>query len=158
MDVAAVVAELTLAEKASLCQGSGFWHTQAIERLGIPRVMVTDGPHGLRKARDADHVGLSDSVPATCFPTAAALASSFDVDLLYRVGEALGRECRAEDVAVLLGPGVNIKRSPLCGRNFEYFSEDPLVAGRAGSGGGSRRTEPRRRYVAQALRGQQPGD
>ncbi|TCN40524.1 beta-glucosidase [Kribbella orskensis] len=130
MDVDAVVAGLSLAEKASLCRGSGFWHTQAIERAGIPRVMVTDGPHGLRKQPgDADHVGLSGSVPATCFPTASALASSFDTDLLYRVGEALGRECRAEQVGVLLGPGVNIKRSPLCGRNFEYFSEDPLVAG-----------------------------
>jgi beta-glucosidase len=121
---------LTLAEKASLCRGSGFWHTQAIDRLGIPRVMVTDGPHGLRKQPgDADHVGLSGSIPATCFPTAAALASSFDPGLLYRVGEALGRECRAEQVGVLLGPGVNMKRSPLCGRNFEYFSEDPLLAG-----------------------------
>ena len=103
-----------------MCRGSGFWHTQAIERAGIPRVMVTDGPHGLRKQPgDADHVGLSGSVPATCFPTASALASSFDADLLYRVGEALGRECRAEQVGVLLGPGVNIKRSPLCGSNFE---------------------------------------
>ncbi|WP_344221177.1 glycoside hydrolase family 3 C-terminal domain-containing protein [Kribbella sancticallisti] len=129
MKIQSLLGDLTLAEKASLVRGSGFWHTQGIERLGVPRVMVTDGPHGLRKANDADHVGLSDSVPATCFPTAAALASSFDVDLLYRVGEALGRECRAEQVGVLLGPGVNIKRSPLCGRNFEYFSEDPLVAG-----------------------------
>ncbi|WP_344111013.1 glycoside hydrolase family 3 C-terminal domain-containing protein [Kribbella alba] len=122
--------QLTLAEKASLCRGSGFWHTQSIDRLGIPRVMVTDGPHGLRKQPgDADHVGLSGSIPATCFPTAAALASSFDPGLLYRVGDALGRECRAEQVGVLLGPGVNMKRSPLCGRNFEYFSEDPLLAG-----------------------------
>ena len=130
MEILSLLAQLTLAEKASLVRGSGFRHTQDVDRLGIPRVMVTDGPHGLRKqAGDADHVGLSNSVPATCFPTASALASSFDVDLLYRIGEALGRECRAEQVGVLLGPGVNIKRSPLCGRNFEYFSEDPLVSG-----------------------------
>jgi beta-glucosidase len=130
MEIRSLASELSLAEKASLCRGSGFWHTQGIERLGVPRVMVTDGPHGLRKQPgEADHVGLSGSVPATCFPTASALASSFDPELLHRVGEALGRECRAEQVGVLLGPGVNIKRSPLCGRNFEYFSEDPLLAG-----------------------------
>jgi beta-glucosidase len=122
--------ELTLEEKASLVLGADFWHTRGIERHGIASVLVTDGPHGLRKQGDAaDHIGLSGSVPATCFPTASALASSWDVDLLRQVGEALGRECRAEGVGVLLGPGINIKRSPLCGRNFEYFSEDPLLAG-----------------------------
>ncbi len=122
--------QLTLEEKASLLDGSDFWRTQPVERLGIPAVMVTDGPHGLRKQREGgDHLGLSDSVPATCFPPAAALASSWDPDLLERIGRALGTECRAEDVAVLLGPGVNMKRTPLCGRNFEYFSEDPRLAG-----------------------------
>ncbi|WP_344248782.1 glycoside hydrolase family 3 C-terminal domain-containing protein [Isoptericola hypogeus] len=132
-DVERVLAELTLAEKASLLSGLDFWHTQPVERDGetlVPSVMVTDGPHGLRKQDEsADHLGLGGSVPATCFPTAAALGSSWDADLLRRVGEALGRETRTHDVAVLLGPGVNIKRSPLCGRNFEYFSEDPVVAG-----------------------------
>ncbi|MFI2104759.1 glycoside hydrolase family 3 C-terminal domain-containing protein [Isoptericola sp. NPDC019693] len=132
-DVERALASLTLEEKASLLSGLDFWHTQPVERDGetlVPSVMVTDGPHGLRKQDEsADHLGLGHSVPATCFPTAAALGSSWDADLLRRVGEALGRETRANDVAVLLGPGVNIKRSPLCGRNFEYFSEDPVVAG-----------------------------
>lgn len=130
LDVERVLAELTLEEKAALTSGSDFWHTEAVERLGVPAVMVTDGPHGLRKqATSADHLGIGDSVPATCFPPAAALASTWDVGLLERVGRALGRETRGNDVAVLLGPGVNMKRSPLCGRNFEYFSEDPALAG-----------------------------
>ncbi|WP_432571343.1 glycoside hydrolase family 3 C-terminal domain-containing protein [Kineococcus sp. SYSU DK005] len=125
-----LLARLTLEEKASLLGGSDFWHTTAVERVGVPAVMVTDGPHGLRKqAEGADHLGLNASVPATCFPPAAGLASSWDTALLRRVGEALGRETRAERVAVLLGPGVNMKRTPLCGRNFEYFSEDPVLAG-----------------------------
>ncbi|GAA3944298.1 glycoside hydrolase family 3 C-terminal domain-containing protein [Actinoplanes auranticolor] len=134
LDVQALLATLTLEEKASLLDGADFWRTQPVERLGIPGVMVTDGPHGLRKqAGESDHVGLNDSVPATCFPPAAGLASTWDTGLLARIGEALGRECRAEQVAVLLGPGVNMKRSPLCGRNFEYFSEDPLLAGELGA-------------------------
>ncbi len=134
LDVARIVEELTLEEKASLCLGSDFWHTAPVERLGVPAVMVADGPHGLRKQPDeADHAGLGGSNPATCFPTASALGSSWDVDLLRSVGEALGRETRAEDVAVLLGPGINIKRSPLCGRNFEYLSEDPLLSGVLGT-------------------------
>ncbi|MBO3100885.1 beta-glucosidase [Cellulomonas fengjieae] len=133
-DVERALAQLTLEEKASLTSGSDFWHTTAVERVGIPAVMVSDGPHGLRKQADnPDHLGLGESVPATCFPTAAALGSSWDADLLTRVGEALGRETRANDVAVLLGPGVNIKRTPLCGRNFEYVSEDPVVAGVLGA-------------------------
>lgn len=130
LDVEALLRRLTLEEKASLCIGSDFWHTAPVERLGIPAVMVADGPHGLRKESDEHGQGvLGGSVPATCFPTAAALASSWDVDLVEQVGAALGRETHAEDVAVLLGPGVNIKRSPLCGRNFEYFSEDPRLSG-----------------------------
>lgn len=133
-DVEHVLAGLTLEEKASLTSGSDFWHTQGVDRAGVPAVMVTDGPHGLRKqAEDADHLGLGASVPATCFPPAAALGSTWDPALLHRVGEALGRETRANDVAVLLGPGVNIKRTPLCGRNFEYVSEDPFVAGVLGT-------------------------
>jgi beta-glucosidase len=130
LDIPALLAELTLEEKASLLDGEDFWHTQPIERLGIPSIMVSDGPHGLRKQAEAgDHLGLNASVPATCFPPAAGLASSWDVELIDRVGAALGRECRAAEVSVLLGPGVNMKRSPLCGRNFEYFSEDPALAG-----------------------------
>ena len=126
--------ELTLEEKASLCLGSDFWHTAAVSRLGIPAITLSDGPHGLRRQPDAgDHVGISGSLPATCFPTASALGSSFDPELVRRVGEALGEEARAQDVQVVLGPGINIKRSPLCGRNFEYFSEDPLVSGVLGA-------------------------
>ena len=133
-DAAASVADLTLEEKASLTSGASFWWTKGIERAGIPPVMLTDGPHGLRKQRgSADHLGIGDSVPATCFPPAVALGSSWDTALAHRVGEALGVESSIENVAVILGPGVNIKRSPLCGRNFEYFSEDPIVSGVIGA-------------------------
>ena len=125
-----LLAQLTLEEKCSLLSGSDFWHTQPVERLGIPALMVSDGPHGLRKqAVGADEMGLEESVPATCFPTAAALASTWDVTLLTEIGRALAEEAKAQGVGVILGPGVNLKRSPLCGRNFEYFSEDPLLAG-----------------------------
>ncbi|MXW51761.1 MAG: glycosyl hydrolase, partial [Gammaproteobacteria bacterium] len=121
---------MSLEEKAAFCSGRDFWHMEANERLGMASIMLTDGPHGLRKQMgDTDHVGIGNSVPATCFPTACALASSWDRDLLREVGVALGEQCAAENVAVLLGPGMNIKRHPLCGRNFEYFSEDPLVSG-----------------------------
>lgn len=121
------VPHLTLEEKASLCSGLNFWQTKPIERLGIPSLCMTDGPHGVRLQRSDG--SFTDSEPATCFPTAAALASSWDPALVERVGQALGDECRALGVHVLLGPGANIKRSPLCGRNFEYFSEDPLLSG-----------------------------
>ncbi len=122
-----LLSQLSLEEKAGLCSGANFWNLKGVERLEIPSVMVTDGPHGLRKqAGNSDHVGLNDSEPATCFPTASALASSWDTTLIEEVGRALGEECIKEDVAVLLGPGANIKRHPLCGRNFEYFSEDPF--------------------------------
>jgi beta-glucosidase len=128
-DMKKIIAQMTLEEKAGLCSGLDFWHTKGVERLGIPSVMMTDGPHGLRKQKgSADHLGLFDSIPATCFPSAAGLATSWDRELVKRVGVALGEECQAEDVAVLLGPGANIKRSPLCGRNFEYFSEDPYLS------------------------------
>lgn len=130
-DIKSLVSQMTLEEKAGLLSGSDFWHTKAVERLGIPAVMLSDGPHGLRKQEgDSDHLGLYESIPATCFPSACAAASSFDVSLLERVGDTLGNQCQAENVSVLLGPGVNIKRSPLCGRNFEYFSEDPYLAGK----------------------------
>lgn len=125
-----ILKKMTLEEKAGLCSGSDFWHLKSVERLGLSKIMVTDGPHGLRKqAGDSDHVGLNKSVPATCFPTASATASSWDPGLMYEMGEALGDECLQEDVAVILGPGANIKRSPLCGRNFEYVSEDPYHTG-----------------------------
>ena len=125
-----LVAGLTLEEKASLVIGSDFWHTAPVERLGVPRIMVSDGPHGLRtQLREADHLGLSTSVPATFFPTASALGSSWNADLFRSVGEALGREAAAIGVSVVLGPGINMKRSPLCGRNFEYVSEDPWQSG-----------------------------
>jgi beta-glucosidase len=124
------VSELTLEEKASLCLGSDFWHTAPVDRLGIPAIMVSDGPHGLRaQLEQGDHVGLLASAPATCFPTASALASSWDLELFRTVGEALGREAKKLGVSVVLGPGINMKRSPLCGRNFEYVSEDPWLAG-----------------------------
>ena len=126
--------DLTVHEQASLTSGADFWSTKAVERAGVPSITMTDGPHGLRKQTGAgDHLGLASSVPATCFPPAAGLASSFDPDLVERVGAAIGREAAIEDVAVVLGPGINIKRSPLCGRNFEYYSEDPVVAGVLGA-------------------------
>ena len=129
-DIKELVSLLTLEEKASLCSGLNFWHLKGIARLGIPSIMVTDGPHGLRKqAEGSDPLGILDSVPATCFPTASALAATWNRDLVYQVGQALGDECRAQKVGVILGPGANIKRSPLCGRNFEYFSEDPFLSG-----------------------------
>lgn len=125
-----LIDQLTLEEKASLCSGLNFWYTKGIERLGIPSIMLTDGPHGLRKQADnRDSLSLDDSIPATCFPTASALAATWNRELIYLVGQALGEECRQEKVGVILGPGANIKRSPLCGRNFEYFSEDPLLSG-----------------------------
>jgi beta-glucosidase len=124
------LSELTLEEKASLCLGSHFWYTAPVERLGIPRIMVSDGPHGLRaQPGEGDHVGIGGSVPATCFPTASALGSSWNPELFRAVGEALGREAKKLGVSVVLGPGINMKRSPLCGRNFEYVSEDPWLAG-----------------------------
>ncbi len=130
MDIQRIISEMTLEEKTALLSGKDFWHLKGVERLGIPEIMVTDGPHGLRKqAGTSDHLGLNASVPATAFPTAAATACSFDRELIYEMGEALGEMCQQEDVAVILGPGTNIKRSPLCGRNFEYFSEDPYLAG-----------------------------
>ena len=130
-----IIDKLTLEEKASLCSGKDFWHMKGIERLDIPSIMLTDGPHGLRK-KDEENGGpsLDNSVPATCFPTAVTTAASWDPELLFEMGVALGEECLAEKVSVLLGPGVNMKRSPLCGRNFEYFSEDPLLAGEVAAG------------------------
>ena len=124
-----LVSQMTLEEKAGLCSGEDFWHTKAVERLGIPSVMVSDGPHGLRKQDEAaDHLGINDSIKAVCFPAGCALASSFDRELAEKMGETIGQECQAENISTILGPAVNIKRSPLCGRNFEYYSEDPYAA------------------------------
>jgi len=121
--------QLTLEEKVALTTGMDMWHSQPIERLGIPAISLCDGPHGVRKPRSGDESGIGTSHPATCFPTASALGCSFDRDLVEEVGRALGVEAQALDVQVLLGPGLNIKRTPLCGRNFEYFSEDPVLSG-----------------------------
>lgn len=130
MDIKALVSQMTLEEKAGLCSGLDFWHTKPVGRLGVPSVMVSDGPHGLRKQDEkADHLGVNDSIKAVCMPAACATASSFDRDLMGRMGQAIGDSCQHEKLGVVLGPAVNIKRSPLCGRNFEYFSEDPYLAG-----------------------------
>lgn len=126
-----LIASMTLEEKASLMSGKDFWQSQDIERLGIPSMFLADGPHGIRKqAVAADKLGLNAGVPATCFPTAATVANSWNPELGERVGEYLGEEAITQKVNVLLGPGVNMKRNPLCGRNFEYFSEDPYLAGK----------------------------
>ena len=128
---AELVRQLTKREKVGFCAGRSFWSLGGAERLGLPVLAVADGPHGLRKQkRDEGYQSPLGSIPAVCYPTASAFACSFDEDLIFRMGQALGEECREENVAVLLGPGVNIKRSPLCGRNFEYLSEDPLLAGK----------------------------
>lgn len=133
-EIRELLGNMTLEEKAGLCSGRDFWRTKAVERLGIPNMMMCDGPHGLRKqVGEEDHLGINESIETVCFPTAAALASSYDAALLRELGETLGKQCQAENVAMLLGPGLNIKRSPLCGRNFEYFSEDPFLAGQLGT-------------------------
>ncbi|MCI9421265.1 MAG: glycosyl hydrolase [Dorea sp.] len=125
-----LISQMTLEEKAGMCSGLDFWHLKGVERLGIPSVMVSDGPHGLRKQDEqADHLGINDSIKAVCFPPAVLSACSFDRDLMHEFGDAIGKEAQANDLSVVLGPAVNIKRSPLCGRNFEYYSEDPYLAG-----------------------------
>ena len=130
-EIRKLIVQMTLEEKAGLLSGEDFWHTKAVERLGVPQTMVSDGPHGLRKQDlEGDHLGITDSIKAVCFPAASATAASFDPDMLEKMGEALGESCQHEKLSVLLGPAVNIKRSPLCGRNFEYFSEDPYLTGK----------------------------
>ena len=130
MDIKKIVSELTLEEKAGLCSGKDFWRLKSVERAGIEEIMVSDGPHGLRKQADGgDHIGLNESVVATCFPTSVGVAASFDRAVARRQGIALGKEAAAEKLGVLLGPAINVKRSPLCGRNFEYMSEDPYLTG-----------------------------
>ena len=118
-----LVKQMTLEEKAGMCSGADFWHTKSVERLGIPSVMLSDGPHGLRKQEEkGDHLGMGDSIEAVCFPAGCLSASSFDREMLRKLGETLGNECQAENVSVILGPAMTIKRSPLCGRNFAYYS------------------------------------
>lgn len=124
-----LVKQMTLEEKASLCSGKGFWNTKSIERLGVPSILISDGPHGLRKQDGAsDHLGLNESIEAVCFPAGCAIASSWDKEVTSKLGKTLANECQAEGISTILGPAMNIKRSPLCGRNFEYLSEDPLVS------------------------------
>ena len=126
-----IISKMTLAEKCGILSGKDVWHTREVPGAQIPSIMLSDGPSGLRKQEgEGDHLGLNASVKATCFPSAATVANSWDLELAEKVGEALGREAAAKEVGVLLGPGLNVKRSPLCGRNFEYFSEDPYLAGK----------------------------
>lgn len=123
-----LISRMTLEEKAGMCSGADFWHLKDRTPWNS-QVMVTDGPHGIRKqAEEADHLGINESEKAVCFPAGCATASSFDRDLIRRQGEILGQECQAMNVSTILGPAMNIKRSPLCGRNFEYYSEDPFVS------------------------------
>lgn len=131
MNIEQILEKMTIEEKIALCSGADFWHTKEMKQYGIPAMMMSDGPHGLRKQEDtSDMLGIHESVAATSFPTAAASACSWDVELLKKMGEAIAREAIANDVNVILGPGANIKRNPLCGRNFEYFSEDPYLTGK----------------------------
>lgn len=127
-DLQSLIEQMTLEEKAALCTGASAWTTTPVERLGVPEMLVSDGPHGVRRVPDVHALG-AQSLPATCFPTAACLASTWNVDLINELGQALGEECIALKVDVLLGPGNNMKRTPLCGRNFEYYSEDPYLSG-----------------------------
>ncbi len=132
MKIKEIIAKMTLQEKIQLCVGKSFWETKEFEKYGIPSFFMCDGPAGLRKqqlGKNTDMLGINDSVAATCFPSAVSTANTFNRELLYQMGKAIGEEARDQDVALVLGPGVNIKRNPLCGRNFEYFSEDPLQTG-----------------------------
>lgn len=134
MKYAELIRQMTLEEKASLCVGKDYWNSQEIERLGIPKIVMSDGPHGLRVQRaNVDNLGVNESEVATCFPALSTVANSWDKKIAYKLGNALGKEANYENINIVLGPGVNIKRSPLCGRNFEYFSEDPYLAGKMGA-------------------------
>jgi len=134
MNIQVVLSQLSTEDKIRLCSGKDFWHLESNPELGIPEIMVSDGPHGLRKqVWDSDQLGISDSFPSVCFPTASLSACSWDKELLYKMGQVLADEALDQKVSVILGPGINIKRNPLCGRNFEYFSEDPLLSGHLSS-------------------------
>ena len=135
MDIERILKEMTLEDKIALCSGASFWETKRFERYGIPALFMCDGPHGLRKQEDAaDMLGVNNSRPATCFPAEVTTAGSWDPALLEQIGAAIGEEAREQDVGLVLGPGANLKRNPLCGRNFEYFSEDPYLAGKLAAG------------------------
>ena len=133
MDIEKIISEMTLEEKAGMCSGLDYWHLKGVERLGVPSIMITDGPHGLRKQmHDVDMLGINESEPSVCHPAEVAMASSWDRKLLTEIGKRIAKECIAQDVQVILGPGMNIKRQPLCGRNFEYYSEDPCLSSEMG--------------------------
>ena len=131
MNIKEIISKMTLEDKISLCTGADFWHTKAMEQYGIPSIAVSDGPHGLRcQTGEADMIGINNSFPATCFPTAVTAGATWNTDLYMQEGKAIGKEAVSLGVSVVLGPGCNIKRNPLGGRNFEYISEDPYVAGK----------------------------
>ena len=137
MNIDNIVKQMTLEDKIALCSGANFWQTKSYEKYGIPSLFMCDGPHGLRKQDredGADMLGVNESRPATCFPAEVTTAGSWDEDLLQRIGAAIGREAVSQGVGLVLGPGANLKRNPLCGRNFEYFSEDPYLAGKLAAG------------------------
>ena len=137
MDIAKIISQMTLEDKIALCEGANFWESRTFGKYGIPSMFVCDGPSGLRKqdiSGGADMLGVNDSLPATCFPASVTTASSWDEALLQRIGRAIGEEARQQGVGVVLGPGANLKRNPLRGRNFEYFSEDPYLTGKMAAG------------------------
>lgn len=135
MKYESLVNKMSLEEKARIMIGKDFWDTHEIKRLGIPSMKVSDGPHGLRIQREnGDHLGRNNSEKAVCYPSASSIANSWDVECSYMLGKSLGEEAKAEGVQVVLGPAINIKRTPLCGRNFEYFSEDPFLTGKMAIG------------------------
>ena len=137
MDIEKIIAQMSLEDKIAICEGANFWETRVFEKYGIPAMFVCDGPNGLRKqdlSGGTDMLGVNQSQPATCFPAAVTTANSWDTNLLQEVGNAIGEEARNQGVGVVLGPGCNIKRNPLCGRNFEYFSEDPYLSGKLAAG------------------------
>ena len=135
MDIEKILQQMTLEDKIALCSGENFWETKKYEKYGIPSLFMCDGPHGLRKQEDAaDMLGVNKSRPATCFPAEVTTAGSWDPELLTAIGSAIGQEAREQGVGLVLGPGANLKRNPLCGRNFEYFSEDPYLAGKLAAG------------------------
>src|SRR5690625_2838939 len=134
MNYKEIVSRMSLEDKIALCSGADFWHTKEMVQYGIPKMMLCDGPHGLRKQKEsADMLGINQSIPATSFPTAVTTGSSWDPELLAAIGVAIAKEAAANNVGVVLGPGLNIKRNPLCGRNFEYISEDPFLSGKMGA-------------------------
>ena len=135
MDIEKILQQMTLEDRIALCSGENFWETKKYEKYGIPSLFMCDGPHGLRKQEDAaDMLGVNKSRPATCFPAEVTTAGSWDPELLTAIGSAIGQEAREQGVGLVLGPGANLKRNPLCGRNFEYFSEDPYLAGKLAAG------------------------